>query len=97
MSVDAVLAKNKPARNRKKRAAILNRPPVEPSRTYTRREAALALGISVPTIIRAYEAGFLKAFRCGRRVTHSGQQLMDWRETGGQTGCRKQSKIKGGA
>jgi excisionase family DNA binding protein len=46
---------------------------------YSRREAAGALGISVPTIDRLIHAGKLRAARIGRRVVVSPEALSQFR------------------
>lgn len=78
---------------RKKPRAKKNtqRPILDPRRIYPRPEAALATGVAVITLIRAYDSGHLAAYRAGRRVLHSGQHLIDWLEGGGKT-----SRVKGG-
>jgi excisionase family DNA binding protein len=68
-----------------KRVKVPTRPLLETNRNYDRSEAALAVGVSVPTLIRAFESGHLKFYRIGRRVIHSGQHLLDWLESGGRT------------
>lgn len=65
------------------------RPPVEPNRIYPRKEAAFAVGVATITLIRAYDSGYLKAYRVGRRLLHSGQHLIDWLDAGGKTGWKK--------
>lgn len=62
-----------------------DRPTLDPSRNYTRAEAALAVGVAPISLFRAFDAGHLNAFRVGRRVIHSGQQLLDWLAAGGKT------------
>jgi hypothetical protein len=62
------------------------RPTIEPSRLYSRAEAALAIGCAVITIIRADERGHLLGYRVGRRRQYSGEQLMAWLSAGGRTG-----------
>jgi hypothetical protein len=66
------------------------RPTIEPTRIYSRPEAALACGVGQITLFRAYDAGHLKAYRQGSRVSHSGQHLLDWMESGGRTGRTKE-------
>lgn len=62
------------------------RPTLDPARIYTRREAALALGVSTITLIRARDNGNLQELRVGARCLHSGQQLIDFLNAGGKTG-----------
>jgi len=62
------------------------RPVIEPTRLYSRRESATACGVGRSTLCRAYKNGYLKAYRIGARVLHSGQHLLDWMEAGGYTG-----------
>src|SRR5262245_20833601 len=62
------------------------RPPIEPTAIYSRRWAAEAVGVSEITLFRAYDSGNLKGYRVGSRVSHSGQHLIDWMESGGKTG-----------
>lgn len=62
------------------------RPTIEPTRIYSRPEAADACGVSQITLFRAYDSGHLKAYRQGSRISHSGQHLLDWMESGGRTG-----------
>lgn len=73
------------------------RPVIEPNRKYDRRESVLACGAGINTIVRAFENGYLKAYRIGRCVMHSGQHLLDWLGSGGKTGCHKTPEEKGGA
>lgn len=83
-----------PSLSQKKRhtGTIVDRPTIELNRNYNRREAALAVGCSVITLIRAYDSGHLKAYRVGRRILHSGAHLIEWMEAGGKT-----ASLKGGA
>jgi hypothetical protein len=83
----------KPLRSKRKSSRHSHRLPLEPTRNYQRPEAALACGVAVITIIRAFESGHLKAYRIGRRVIHSGQHLLDWLNNGGKTGCVKTSGL----
>lgn len=76
----------KSQKSNKGSAVVTSRPTIIPNRNYTRQEAKLACGVSVASLIRAWEAGFLKSYRVGRRVLHSGQHLLDWLEAGGKTG-----------
>lgn len=62
------------------------RPTIEPTRLYSRAEAALAVGCAVVTIIRADDRGHLLGYRVGRRRQYSGEQLMAWLAAGGRTG-----------
>lgn len=85
-----------PATSQKsKSTSIQPRPVIEPNRNYDRREAALACGCAVITLIRAYDAGHLKAYRVGRRVLHSGAHLLAWLESGGRT-MRSKGGMKNG-
>lgn len=77
-------AKSKEARQRKLIEPQL-RPTIEPARNYTRSEAAFAVGCAAITLIRAYDAGHLRAYRVGRRILHSGAHLIEWLESGGRT------------
>lgn len=70
---------------KRKRTSIKRRPSIEQNRNYDRPEAALACGCAVISLIRAYDAGHLKAYRIGRRVVHSGMHLLAWLEAGGKT------------
>jgi hypothetical protein len=76
-------ASRKKSRKPAKRQA---RPAIEPTRLYNRSEAAIACGVAGITLWRAYSNGTLKAYRVGSRVSHSGQHLLDWLESGGRTG-----------
>lgn len=78
--------KTEKSQKSKSKPVLIDRPAIIPGRTYTRREATLACGVSTASLIRAWEAGFLKSYRVGRRVLHSGQQLLEWLEAGGKTG-----------
>jgi len=71
---------------RKKTRTIKSRPRIEPAAIYNRSEAAEAVGVSQITLFRAYDSGNLKGYRVGARISHSGQQLLDWLEAGGKTG-----------
>ncbi|HEU0179424.1 MAG TPA: hypothetical protein VFV58_34770 [Blastocatellia bacterium] len=84
ISESAVITSTKPRRKPGRKPKI-QRPILEPARIYTRREGALALGVSEITMIRARDAGHLAEFRVGRYVRHSGQQLLDWLAAGGRT------------
>lgn len=87
IETQALKQKNgKSQKGKKESTAVISRPTIIPNRNYTRQEAKLACGVSVASLIRAWEAGFLKSYRAGRRVLHSGQDLLDWLETGGKTG-----------
>ena len=68
-----------------------NRPEVLPACNYTVSEAALAAGVSNPTIWRALDGKNLKCFRVGRRVIIGGQHLLDWLDSGGKT-----TRLRGG-
>jgi hypothetical protein len=70
---------------KRKHPSFQQRPAIEPNRNYDRNEAALACGCAVITLIRAYDAQHLKAYRIGRRVMHSGAHLLAWLEAGGKT------------
>ena len=75
------------SRNRKKKSyrKLNGRPqPILPTAIYDRPDAALLCGVSLLTILRAYYAGHLKAYRIGRHVRHMGQHLLDWLESGGR-------------
>lgn len=77
--------------NKKKSSRKLNgrRQPILPTAIYNRPEAALVADCAVITLIRAYGAGHLEGYRIGRYVKHSGQQILNWLESGGRTGwCR---------
>lgn len=74
------------AKRKTNRKDTLNRPAIEPLKNYPRPEAAKVVPCAVITLIRAFEAGHLSAYRVGRNVVHSGQQLIDWLEAGGKTG-----------
>jgi hypothetical protein len=63
--------------------------PINPAAIYSRRAAAQVLGRHEITLLRAYRAGHLKAYLQGRYVTHSGQHLIDWLESGGKTGWKE--------
>lgn len=80
-------ADNKTARQsrQQKNRQKITRPTLDPTRIYTRDEAALALGVSKITLIRARDAGHLAELRAGRRCLHAGQQLLDWLNSGGRT------------
>lgn len=80
------------SQKKRRTSTIIDRPTIEPNRNYTRREAALAVGCSEITLIRAYDAGNLKAYRVGRRIFHSGAHILKWLEDGGKT-----ASLKGGA
>ncbi len=69
-----------------KLATEVNRPAIEPLKNYPRPEAARVVPCAVITLIRAYEAGHLSAYRVGRKILHSGQHLIAWLEAGGRTG-----------
>lgn len=84
MAATAALAKTRKSTSSYKRA-IKNRPLLESSRNYPVAEAALAAGVSNPTIWRALDCGHLKCYRIGRRVIVSGQHLLDWLAAGGKT------------
>ncbi len=62
------------------------RQPIELRKNYTRAEAAKVVPCAPITLIRAYYAGHLSAYRVGRNILHSGQHLIDWLEAGGKTG-----------
>jgi hypothetical protein len=84
----------KPAEKKAKTPRKLNgrRQPIKlpqeilPNAFYDREQAAVVIGCSVITLLRAYYAGYLKACRTGRHLRHSGQQLLDWIADGGKTG-----------
>jgi hypothetical protein len=78
--------KNTKAKPRKR----TTRPQLDPAQIYTRAEAALTLGISKITLIRARDAGYLAELRAGYRVLHSGEQLLSWLGSGGKTGYYKE-------
>jgi hypothetical protein len=63
----------------------ITRPRLDPERVYSRAEAALTLGVSNITLIRARDAGELQELRAGCRVLHTGQNLIDWLAAGGRT------------
>jgi hypothetical protein len=65
------------------------RQPILLTAIYSRPEAAQAVGCSIITLIRAYNAGHLSGYRQGRLVKHSGQHLLDWLESGGRTGWKR--------
>jgi len=65
---------------------LADRLPLEPDRLYTRHESAAVIGCAWITIVRANQKGYLKGFRVGRNLRHTGRQLMDWLESGGHTG-----------
>src|SRR5438876_436188 len=67
----------------------LTRPLIEPTRVYSRPEAALVCGVAVVTIRREQKRGRLAYFQRGRRVLHSGQHLLDWLKKG-------EHQVKGG-
>jgi hypothetical protein len=73
----------------KKASRLATKPPLTPDRIYTSAEAALAIGVSTITLIRARNAGHLAELRAGRKVLHSGKQLLDWLEAGGRTSAEK--------
>jgi len=79
------------ARTKKDRPTEINltRPVIEPTRIYSRREAAMVTGVSVITIIREKKRGRLAYHQQGRRVLHSGQHLLDWLKKG-------EHQVKGG-
>lgn len=59
--------------------------PIHPTAIYDRPSAARITDCSVFSLMRAYDAGHLSAYRVGRHVKHSGQHLLDWLEAGGKT------------
>jgi excisionase family DNA binding protein len=62
------------------------RPALNTETLYNRREAALVTNLSRMTLIRAFNSGNLPGYRVGTRVLHSGQQILDWLNSGGKTG-----------
>ena len=64
----------------------VKRPLLESSRLYPLREAALACGCSISTMIRARDAGHLSELRTGAKVQFAGAALLRWLEAGGKTG-----------
>ena len=71
----------KPRHRRSKK----QRPPLIAETMYSRREAVEVTGLSLITIIRAYEHGHLQVSRVGSRVLIRGQQLLNWMADGGKT------------
>lgn len=69
-----------------KKTVQIKADPIDPTRNYSRREAAAACRVSLPTIDRAQSRGFLSCFRIGRRVIFRGDQLTAWLQAGGKTG-----------
>ena len=62
---------------------------IEPFRAYLYRQAALVAGVSVATITRAVESGYLNAHRShrnGPRTVILGSSLAKWIAKGKQTG-----------
>lgn len=76
---------------RSRKIKAQDRPIIEPTRNYNRKEAALACAVAEITLFRAYDSERLKAYRVGSRVLHSGQHLLDWLEAGGRTGRTKEN------
>jgi hypothetical protein len=58
---------------------------LEPARLHNRGEASLVVGVARITLIRAFNSGHLAGYRVGTRVLHTGQQLLDWLNSGGHT------------
>ena len=83
------IEKQNPKAAAKKARKLVSKPPLTPDRIYTSAEAALAIGVSTITLIRARNAGRLAELRAGRKVLHSGKQLLDWLEAGGRTSAEK--------
>lgn len=79
-------------KTRKRQKKEPARPPLTSDKIFNRKEAATAAGVSIPTLVRAYDSGNLQAYRVGRRVLHLGAHLLNWLEAGGKT-----SRAEGGA
>jgi excisionase family DNA binding protein len=55
--------------------------PIVPNQTYSIREAAAVLGVSVPSIWRWLSDGRISHARLGRRVVFLGSHLLDYLES----------------
>lgn len=85
MMTETVVVEKPAAKKKVTPKKFINRPPIDPSAVYSRREAAYAVGASVQTMIRAWVSGHLKGYTSGNRIKHAGQHLLDWLAAGGKT------------
>ncbi|MCW5967589.1 MAG: helix-turn-helix domain-containing protein [Blastocatellales bacterium] len=68
------------ARQKRAEALDLTRPPIVPHQTYSVPEAAIALGVSTPTMWRWLASRRIAHARCGRRVIFLGEHLLGFIE-----------------
>ena len=80
--MNQISRKSKPGR----KLTVSPRPGINPDQIYNRRESAAVIGCSWITLVRANLNGYLRGYRTGRTVKHTGRQLLDWLESGGHTG-----------
>lgn len=65
-------------------ATLITKTPINPDAYYSRREAAIVLGLAQITLLRNEQSEKLKAARAGRRVLYRGSELIRWLEHSNQ-------------